>query len=89
MDKFKAYTDTITKALENPKYKWRTVSGVTKESGLPADVVVTVLTTNTETFVRSSTPAKTGEPLFTTRKHYLQTATSAEKFLGALKNRLA
>jgi hypothetical protein len=87
-NKFKTYASQITTVLENPNYKWRTVNGVVKESGLPADVVVTVLTTNTETFLRSSIPANNGEPLFTTRKHFLETATSSEKFLGALKNRI-
>jgi len=88
VDFSKIYTDKITIALESPRYKWRTLNGIAKESGLPINVVVNVLTTNTDTFLRSSTPAKSGEPLFTTRKHYLETASSGEKILGALKNRI-
>ena len=88
-ENYKVYAGKITTVLENPNYKWRTVDGVVKDSGLPPEVVFTVLTTNTESFLRSSIPAKNGEPLFTTRKHFLETATATEKFWGALKNRIA
>lgn len=87
-EKFKVYTDKIVQALETPKYRWRTIDGVVRDSGAPKDAVVAFITENKDLVLQSSVPSTSGEPLFTTRKHLLETASTSEKFLGALKNRL-
>jgi hypothetical protein len=78
----------VIAALENPKYKWRTIGGIAKETRLTADAVVNVLTSAAETIVRSSVPSKDGDALFTTRARFRQSASVAERLRGAFTNRL-
>ena len=78
----------VVAALENPKYKWRTIRGIAKETGLAADAVVDVLTGAADNVVRSSVPSKDGDALFTTRARFRQSASVAQKLRGAFTNRL-
>lgn len=62
----------IIKALENPKYKWRTVSGVSKEISLPTNIVLSELNNLKELgiVVQSSKLDFNGRYIYTTRKRY-------------------
>jgi hypothetical protein len=78
----------IVAALENPTYKWRTIAGLAKELGVPTGVVAEFLLRHDDIVLRSRLPRKDGEPLFTTRKHYLRHTSPAQKFLAGLTNRI-
>jgi len=80
--------DAVIAALENPKYKWRTISGVAKESGVSQETVLEIISQNRDLIVQSSIPSIKGEDLYTTRNHYREFASSAQKIFGALKNRI-
>ena len=77
----------VIAALENPKYKWRTVGGISKDAGVAPDKVLDVLKAS-DIVVRSSVPSKSGDALFTTRARFRRSASTAEKLRGAFTNRL-
>jgi hypothetical protein len=88
MDVTEEHVRKVWKALENPKYRWRTIPGVAKEEGLPEEVVEEVLKRRRNEIVKSTLPSSSGEDLYTTRSHFIKEASFGEKLLGAFKNRL-
>ena len=79
----------VLKALESPKYKWRTLDGVSAEASLPKGVVLDAIRdlSRKGVVVRSSAPSENGEALFTTRNHYRATASFSERLFAVLRNR--
>jgi hypothetical protein len=77
----------VIAALENPKYKWRTVLGAARESGVPEEQVQEIIVHTQGLIVQSSVPSNEGEPLFTTRRHLRKYGTPFERLMGAFKNR--
>jgi len=77
----------VLKALENAKYKWRTIDGVSQETGLSADKVLEALGSLSDKVVQSSVPSRDGKKLFTTREHFRKSASTFDKLLGAIRNR--
>ncbi len=59
----------VIKALENPKYKLRTISDISKETSLEPQNVSEIVFQNTNIVVKSL--SKTGEELYTTWQHFL------------------
>lgn len=80
-------TMRVRAALENPKYKWRTINGVAKEAGIDEVTARRVITDLGEQVVRSSIPSKTGEELYTTRRHYRQSEGFLVRMVAILRNR--
>lgn len=80
--------DACIAALENPRYQWRTISGVAKETGVSQETILEIISQNRDRIVQSSIPSAKGEDLYTTRKHYREFASPAQKILGAIKNRI-
>ena len=56
--------------LENDKYKWRTISGISTELNMPEDIIMRLIEEHADQIVKSSVPSKTGADLYSTRKHY-------------------
>ncbi len=79
--------EKINKAFENSKYEWRTIRGVSKETGLNQEVVKRYVTSHCEQMVKSSARNEKGERLYTTRAHYRGTASVFARISSALKNR--
>jgi predicted transcriptional regulator len=79
----------IIRALENDKFKWRTIDGIATEVKEPKTLVVETIKdlSRQGVVMRSSRPSTTGEALFTTRKHYEQTTPITARLLAAFKNR--
>ena len=78
---------SVLAALAKREFKWRTVAGVAKETGLAQDLVKLALTEAADKIVRSSIPSADGQDLYTTREHFRESASPVEKLLGAIKNR--
>jgi predicted transcriptional regulator len=76
-------------ALEKKDFKWRTVDGIAKELGRSESEVLEGLQKLIDqgAVIRSTVPAKNGEDLFTTRKHYAEFASPVERVLAAFRNR--
>jgi ribosomal protein S25 len=77
----------VLAALENPKYKWRTVGGIAKEAGVDGDTARRVITELGGQVVRSSIPSITGEELYTTRRHYRESERFFVRLGAILRNR--
>jgi len=55
----------VVRALENPKWDWRTIDGISEETGIDPHQVALILTflPNIVDIVQSSVPDKQGRPL--------------------------
>lgn len=82
------FVATVLKALAKPDFKWRTIAGVAKETGLATDVVIKVLSLTADQVVKSSIPSADGQDLYTTRDHFREKASIGDRILGAIKNRV-
>jgi len=80
----------VVRALENPKYDWRTIDGIAEETGIDPFQVSQILRflPNVVDIVQSSVPDKFGRPLFTTRNHYKKTQNVASRFLSVFSDRI-
>lgn len=79
---------SIKQALENPNFKWRTISGVAKETGLPPITIVNSLSQHVDYVIRSSIPSTNGEDLFTTREHYQEKSTLWDRIENIITNKV-
>lgn len=77
----------VVGALENPKYRWRTIDGVTKETGVDAFTVKRVINKMSDEVVKSSIASTSGEDLFTTRRHLKETESFLSRIGAAIRNR--
>ena len=84
MDKLKI----IISALENSQFKWRTLVGISQETGIPVSEVEGIMSANGNLIVKSSTRSIHGEELYTSRERFKKTASPLTKIFGALKNRV-
>jgi hypothetical protein len=79
----------IIKALEDERYDWRTVNGLSEQTGIAEAKVQEVLADLGQVIVRSSVPDDSGRALYTTRRHYRQTHGVGTRFLSALSGKVA
>ena len=79
----------VVHALEDPRYEWRTIHGVSQQTGIPPNKIAEILESLSGDIVRSSTPDESGRNLFTTRKHYRQTHGLGARILSALSDKVA
>lgn len=78
----------VIQALENPRFNWRTIQGISEETSLSRDVVIEALSRVAEIIVKSPGAADDGSDLFTTRDHFRKEGGVTAKFMGAIKNRI-
>ena len=77
----------LLKALENSKYKWRTLNGISKETGLDVQIVKDRIDKHLDIIIKSSIPSENGEDLYTTRSHYRNKSSFLEKIKSSIINR--
>ncbi len=77
----------VLAALAKPEFKWRTIGGVVKDTGLAHDVVLKVIGLTADKIIKSSVPSSEGQELYTTREHFREKASVGERLLSAIKNR--
>lgn len=74
----------VLKALENPRFRWRTVNGVAADTGIPDQTVQQILQElPSADIVR--TPSAKGR-LYTTRRHYDNTRTLTSRLLSVFSD---
>lgn len=76
----------VKDALENPKFKFRTLQGISKETHASIPEIERVLCEHSDEVVRLYRRGAHGEELVTTRKHYNKNASIKEKVIGAIIN---
>jgi len=77
----------VFSALENPKYRWRTINGLAKETGVDEATVKRVLNRINDAIVKSSIPSTSGDDLYTTRRHLKKMENVFSRFVAVLRNR--
>jgi hypothetical protein len=81
-------TRVVLEALEDPRYGWRTVDGVARQTGLTRKEVLAVMDASADRVLRSRSTTPDGAPLYTTREHYQRRAGVGARLLAALRNRV-
>ena len=79
--------EKVVGALENPKFTWRTIRGISTETGLDPAIVESNISANANIIIKSSSTNKKGEELFTTRTKYRSKVSPLLRLNTALKNR--
>lgn len=86
-----ANAQKVVRALENPKYNWRTIDGIAQETGIEPYQVANILRFLPSAgidLVQSSVPDKQGRALYTTRPHYIKSQNFANRLLSAFSDRI-
>jgi len=78
------YWDKIKNSLENNRYKWRTIRGVSKETKLSSEEVEKAFRWHSDHVIKSSIPSESGENLFTTRQHYRRFQSPFTKIISSV-----
>ena len=81
--------NAVLQALEDSRYEWRTIDGISQQTGIPAKKVQEILEKLPTEVVRSSIPDESGRNLYTTRKHYRDTHGLGTRILNALSDKVA
>ena len=76
----------VVEALEDERYDWRTVGGLSKTLGVTESEILSILNSSPDNIVR--TQDADGQTLFTTRSHYQKTHGLGDKILSALADRI-
>ena len=79
----------VVRALEDPRYEWRTIDGLAEQTGLPEANLRQALEELNGEIIRSSALDESGRALYTTRKHYRQTQGLGTRILSALSDKVA
>lgn len=79
--------DLIISALENPKYKWRTINGISKEINIDSDIIEKELHRHADIIIKSSIPSTHGEDLYTTRDHYRKKSSIIQRITSSIINK--
>ena len=71
----------IMAALEDPRWDWRTLDGMSRQTGIPHDEIQAFLSRSGRTVVRSVARDRQGRALFTSRKRYRDNHSLMERLL--------
>jgi hypothetical protein len=78
----------VVRALENPKYNWRTVDGIAQETGINANQVALILAFLPNKIDMVQSTDRNGRRLFTTRQHYNRTPNVLNRILSTFSDRI-
>jgi len=78
----------ILNSLENKDYRYRTISGIAKETGLSEAQIISIIEKHSNDIVQLYRTDRAGRRLYSTRKRYNKTAGISEKVMGAVLNRV-
>jgi hypothetical protein len=80
----------VREALENDHYVWRTIDGITHDTGLPRATVENAVQWDDELdAIVASYPDNKGRTLYTTRRHYQKMRPLGWRVLGAIAGKTA
>jgi len=74
----------VIAALEGPKYLWRTIPGISTETGLSESDVTASIRDNQDVILEASNKSAKGYPLYTTRKHYKEKASVFNRIISGV-----
>jgi predicted transcriptional regulator len=81
--------EKVIAALEDARFKWRTIKGIAGQTGLGLEEVSQALAVLIDSglVIRSTIPSADGEDLYTTRTHYKHYTPLSERLSAAFRNR--
>ncbi|MBN3471517.1 hypothetical protein G0D98_24300 [Pseudomonas savastanoi pv. phaseolicola] len=79
--------EKVILALEDKNYKWRTISGISKYTGISPERVKEIIGKNSTAIIQSSAFSPMGEALFTTRNKHSKESSTWSRIGSALRNR--
>jgi hypothetical protein len=79
--------EQIIKAISSSEFRWRTVRGIAKDTGLEEPKIVKVLD-QSENFIRARKPNAAGDALYTTRDKYAKETSLSTRLLSAITNKI-
>lgn len=77
----------VEEAFRNPEYTWRTIRGVSEETGIDQETVQEFVVTHGDVFIKSTATNQLGENLYAARDVYRIKESPTRRLLAALKNR--
>jgi hypothetical protein len=82
--------DLVLSALEDPNYRWRTLGGIARSTGLPEEEVRRILLDREldDVLLEAHVTDLEGNDLFTTRDHYERTTSLSTKLLCAITGKI-
>ncbi len=78
--------EQILSALANPSYSWRTVDGISRDTGLNPIRVLQIIEGMPDLVLKSRIPDAQGRALYTTRDHYRKTHSSLERLVDQFRS---
>ncbi len=79
--------EKILTAIRESKYVWRTVKGISDDTGITPETIVHLLET-ADGFLRAYRPNPKGQTLYTTTEKYRRDAPWTQKLMDALTNKV-
>ncbi len=76
----------ILAALSSSNYTWRTVEGVSKETGVAPHQVVQIIESMPDKVIRSRIPDPQGRTLYTSREHYKETHSPLQRLFYQIRS---
>lgn len=77
----------LEEAFRNPEYVWRTLRGVSEETGVDLEVVQEYVVAHGHEIIKSSATNQKGEQLYTAREVYRNKENPVRRLMAAFKNR--
>ena len=78
--------EQIINSLSNPKFSWRTLEGVSRETGLNQDEILQFIESKPDLFIKSRIPDEKGRALYATREHYRKSTSIWQRTLDQFKS---
>ena len=79
--------ELLEEAFQNPEYTWRTVRGVSEETGIDPAAVQEFIVTHGHEIIKSSAMNQKGETLYAARDVYRSKGSPVRRLMSAFKNR--
>jgi hypothetical protein len=77
----------VASAMENPKYRWRTIEGLANDTGISSDQIDHLINGELADQVLT-TRDKLGRTLYTTRRHYNRSQPLVNRLLTVLSDQI-
>lgn len=79
--------ESVRASLESPQYNWRTIDGISQDTGLDYQSINDVLLQDLSgVVIKSRVPDEKGRTLYTTREHYKKSQPIWNRILAAVSD---